>query len=109
MQYDHEIGRLVNKLNGFSNAQRLADFLETEGIKGVKMNACMCPIARWVSKSINYQQCVTMNYNLRVGSANHTPYMLSPVVHLFIQLFDAGKFPQLEDRAHYDAFQAPYV
>lgn len=85
-----------DKLNGFQTPKELADFFNSEGIKGAKAAHADCPVATWMTKTTGMQTSVADSIIILDQRSNFS-ISTPQVMNDFIVRFDRGEFPELED------------
>jgi len=88
-----ELQEALNELR-FLPPNLVADHLRQAGIKGKRQSAHQCPVARFLSEKTGQEVSVCA---FDLGNTNYF-YATPPAVAEFIRLFDAGNFPDLEEK-----------
>ena len=93
---------LVDKLNGFSSADEVALFLESQGVKGRRTCSSNCVISNWISResgepfiNTTVSKVCAWNNDAQVFEDPKEVCLLSTNVAAFINLFDDGDYPNL--------------
>jgi hypothetical protein len=98
------VERLLNRLGKFETPDQLADYLRSEGIKGVPTDPKDCPMARLLNRGREKSP-----YRYRMGAAfvrqarknegdegrTVKSYKVPDVVSRFVVRFDSGLYPDL--------------
>jgi hypothetical protein len=97
-----ELDQVEELLNGLGDIpEQIANKLFRLGITGVKEDSASCPIANYFN-SLGYNCCAGITMLCFYEEANgEWPVRQMPlpsVVSNFVQLFDSGSFPELEEK-----------
>lgn len=92
---------LLDKLDNLGNADVIAEFFLTEGVRGVRKNSVKCPIAKWLAVETGGKYSVgsasvcpvhTADTDLTLANWGHH---LPPAAQEFVLRFDKGEFDDL--------------
>jgi hypothetical protein len=86
----------VSMLCALGSADKIADHLANEGVKGNLDNADGCPLSIYLTDRVGVHIHVS-HYSLAVACPDGIVWLHSPVLfHAFVKAFDSGAYPQLE-------------
>jgi hypothetical protein len=86
----------VAMLCALGSADKIADHLEHEGVKGNLDNADGCPLSIYLTDRVGVHIHVS-HYSLAVECPDGVVWLTSPVLlQAFVKAFDSGAYPQLE-------------
>ncbi len=88
---------VVDKLETLGSSRQIADFLEQQGILGVRGNAYSCAVAQYVERETGIMVGVNI---IRIApvtavSDDEMVSLLGSPLSDFIAHFDAGNYPEL--------------
>lgn len=87
----------VNILNDFKDVDALAAFLREAGIKGEKQDAESCVLTNWILNNVDcFGASTSDEFYIDAGDSDGT-YPISDCCQKFIQMFDDGFYPELEE------------
>jgi hypothetical protein len=91
------IANLVDKLNG-KGVEGIRDFFVANGIKGMRMRACKCPVANYLRNETGVSIVSVGTRFIHAPDVVGIPVdILTPTnVGNFIFQFDQGAFPELD-------------
>lgn len=78
-------------------AEQVAETLLLSGVKGRRNAADSCPVARWLHFTQGGYWAVSKDYVDRV-EPKYTAYSATDGVAFFVIAFDAGLYPDLEEK-----------
>lgn len=90
--FQKQVDKAVKKLG--KTPQQMAKSLQTRKIKGHAGDPNSCPLANYLMREFGVD---TADVSDEGVSANGVEIPATSVVNKFIVLFDAGKFPKLEE------------
>jgi hypothetical protein len=94
---------VVAELEALEHPDRIADFLEAQNIKGEPMSADFCPVAVYVMHKADRSVAVCPEsvaaFHIHDGETEAPMIVLPETSPLreFVNLFDGGHYPALED------------
>ena len=100
MNFGIAVSVLVDKLNTMENADEVALFLESQGIKGNRGMAVSCPISNWIMRESGVDDVTTL-YDVMVWDSTNgfsvclERHGLGYGPWEFVKNFDGGKYPHL--------------
>lgn len=94
-----ELGILVDKLNGFEQADEIAAFLNEQQVQGYVGDGDSCVITAWLTResgrSVSTTDIVSDFTNWSAEGFEQVDYPLEAPVQTFISKFDNGFYPEL--------------
>ena len=90
--------RELRALEKLGVSEKIADFLTSRGIRGVRGDASRCPLVRHLSGRLGESiqtgtDCVGLHLSEPSGRLE-----LSATLQTFVWRFDTGRYPQLEEK-----------
>jgi hypothetical protein len=103
------IGEAVARLATLETPEKVAQFLQSEGVRGTRSSPMHCPLTLWIRRATDIEVSVNVvDPDLHPAAVVHTwplpllteelkpAALLSPACTAFLYLFDRGLFPMLE-------------
>lgn len=97
-----DLGVAYDKLAQFETSQEIAEYLQSEGVKGLRASSDRCAIAVWVQDLTGQQVLVnpggmyTLVLNDETGIMGYKEqFENTEAMYEFICMFDSGQYPDL--------------